>query len=164
MHDVSWGTKGDNTASSLGGVTVTTGADGKDVVEVEMITDHKDINNNYEKFIRNLAEPRPSENKKESASAKAESWKANFRTLVVLGWVFSNALVVVLLTNETVLDFIKGSIKEANGGRQLGNPFLQVFLFINVVYFLECVYPFWVPVPWIYFIFDQPRYLWVVGS
>lgn len=44
LHDVSWGTKGDNSASTLGGVKATTNKEGKEEVEIEMLTDIKDIN------------------------------------------------------------------------------------------------------------------------
>lgn len=52
LHDVSWGTKGDNAAATLSSVISKQDKDGKQMVEVEVPTDREDINNNYEKFIR----------------------------------------------------------------------------------------------------------------
>ena len=130
---MSWGTKGDNAAASLGGV-VAKKVDGKETVEVEMITDLRDINNNYEKFIRNLAEPRPAENKKRDAKTKMEDYFKNFRTRVVLSWLFSNLLVIVALSNTAVLDAIqKPLLLNPNNAASKtdGNPFLQ-FIFWSV--------------------------------
>jgi chitin synthase len=129
LHDVSWGTKGDNKAEKLGGVTATTGKDGQQTVEVEMITDLRDINTNYEKFIKNLAEPRPNEKKKRDAQTKMEDYFRNFRTKVVLSWVFSNSLVIIVLSNEFLLQAIRRPFLvtvSADGSAPPGNPFLQV--------------------------------------
>ncbi|KAJ3275492.1 Chitin synthase, class 2 [Terramyces sp. JEL0728] len=135
LHDVSWGTKGDNSAAALGGVSVTKGKDGKETVEVEMITDHKDINTNYEKFIKNLNEPRPNENKKRDANTKMEDYFKNFRTRVVLSWIFSNAIVIILMTNQYVLKAIQKPFLlnpiDKGANTQTGNPFLE-FIFWSV--------------------------------
>lgn len=47
MHDVSWGTKGDNKVSTDLGVVATTGKD-KATVEASVPTDQRDINAAYE--------------------------------------------------------------------------------------------------------------------
>lgn len=138
LHDVSWGTKGDNSAAALGGVSATKNKDGKDTVEVEMITDHKDINTNYEKFIKNLNEPRPNEKKKRDANTKMEDYFKNFRTRVVLSWIFSNAIVIILMTNKNVLDAIQKPflLNTTGGSDQTGNPFLEVLYFLILVHLL----------------------------
>ncbi|KAI8899173.1 chitin synthase-domain-containing protein [Globomyces pollinis-pini] len=134
LHDVSWGTKGDNAAEALGGVTAKKGKDGKETVEVEMITEKADINNNYEKFINSLAQPRPVENNKRSAQVKMEDYFKNFRTRVVLSWLFSNGLVVSLLSIESVLKAIQKPflLSHTDGTQPTGNPFLQ-FIFFSVL-------------------------------
>ena len=131
--DVSWGTKGDNGAESLGGVVATKNKDGKETVEVEMITDLKDIQNNYEKFIRNLAEQRPTENRTRDAKTKMEDYFKNFRTRVVLSWLFSNLLVIVALSNTAVLNAIQKPllVNPEKAGKAGGNVFLQ-FIFWSV--------------------------------
>lgn len=134
LHDVSWGTKGDNAAASLGGVVAVKNKDGKETVEVEMITELRDIEINYEKFIRNLAEPRPVEHKSRDSKTKMEDYFKNFRTRVVLSWLFSNLLVVVALSNEAVLKAIQKPLllspDNANASTA-GNPFLE-FIFWSV--------------------------------
>ena len=134
LHDVSWGTKGDNAATALGGVTATKGKDGQQTVEVEMITDLRDINTNYEKFIKNLAEPRPNEKKKRDSQTKMEDYFKNFRTNVVLSWIFSNSLVVIVMSNDFLLQKIRQPFlitKTADGSPPPGNAFLQ-FIFWSV--------------------------------
>ncbi|KAJ1332905.1 hypothetical protein BSLG_008532 [Batrachochytrium salamandrivorans] len=130
LHDVSWGTKGDNSASSLGGVKATKGKDGQEVVEVEVPTDHNDINANYENFIRNLRQPRPNEKAKRDAKTKKEDYFRNFRTKIVLIWMFMNAAVIVMFTTEAVRD----KILPVLGIRQTKsfNPYLQ-FIFYSVL-------------------------------
>ncbi len=43
LHDVSWGTKGDNGATKLGGAKKVTGKDGSDMYEVELPTAREDV-------------------------------------------------------------------------------------------------------------------------
>ena len=130
ISDVSWGTKGDNAAAALGGVTAVKSKDGQDTVEVEMITELKDINNNYEKFIRNLAEARPSDKSKRDAKTKMEDYFKNFRTRIVLMWLFSNGLVVVSLSNPAILTAISQPFLISPNGSS-NNAFLS-FIFWSV--------------------------------
>lgn len=100
-----------------------------------MITDLRDINVNYEKFIRNLAEPRSVEKQHRDAKTKTEDYFKNFRTRVVLMWVFSNALLIILLSDPALLQIIRRpflvSGASADGSPPPGNPFLQ-FIFWSV--------------------------------
>jgi chitin synthase len=133
LHDVSWGTKGDNSAKALGGVTATK-VDGKDTVEVEMLTDVRDININYEKFIKSLSKDRPKEDKKPDADTKMQDYFRNFRTKVVLSWIFSNAIVIIVMTNDELVKIIRQPfiISRARGEEPPpGNPYLQ-FIFWSV--------------------------------
>lgn len=129
MHDVSWGTKGDNKAESLGGVTAVKGKDGKIMVSVEVPTDRKDINANYEVFVRELQTARPKEDSTPDAKTKQEDYFRNFRTYTVLLWFFSNALIIVALTNPVISGFLYESLgldSKANF-----NPYLR-FIFYSV--------------------------------
>jgi chitin synthase len=74
LHDVSWGTKGDNNAAALGGVKVSKGKDGTEQVEVDFPNDQADINHNYQIFIKRLAEPRPEEKQSRDAKTKQEDY------------------------------------------------------------------------------------------
>jgi chitin synthase len=117
----------------LGGVTASK-VDGKDTVEIEILTDLNDINTNYEKFISRLAVPRPAENNKRDAKTKTEDYYKTFRTRVVLSWIFTNALVVIVVTNPILLGEIRKQFlitKNPDGTVPPGNPFLQ-FIFWSV--------------------------------
>lgn len=126
LHDVSWGTKGDNTATALAGVTSKQDKDGKQMVEVEMPTDRDDINNNYEKFVRALRQPRPVVNQSRDAKTKQEDYFRNFRTRVVLLWLLTNALVIIILTSS----LLQTSLYSMSSSQF--NPFLT-FLFYAVL-------------------------------
>ncbi|KAG2010491.1 chitin synthase, variant 2 [Coprinopsis cinerea AmutBmut pab1-1] len=78
VHDVSWGTKGDNKApTSLG--TVPTSKN-KNEVEVELPTSEKDINALYEDAIHVLNTKPPKQEAKVDAGQKQEDYYRNFRT------------------------------------------------------------------------------------
>lgn len=101
-----------------------------------MITERKDINHNYEKFIRDLAAQRPSENKKRDAKTKMEDYFKTFRTRVVLSWLFSNAVVIVALSNPTVRAYIQKPLlsdpTHSAAAGTAGNVFLE-FIFYSVL-------------------------------
>ncbi|TPX60588.1 chitin synthase [Powellomyces hirtus] len=130
LHDVSWGTKGDN-APDLGAVVVKTTADGKQVAEVEMPLTEDDLDDAYEIFAKQLTKQREEmhDKKKEAVNpvTQQEDGFRQFRTRVVLFWMVSNALLIILFTNEMIVDkwFPKkeGSV----------NPYLT-FLFWSVAF------------------------------
>jgi chitin synthase len=91
VHDVSWGTKGDNKAATDLG-TVQAAGKNKNEVEVIVPTEQKDINAAYEDALHVLSEAPPKQEQKRSASTKQEDYYRNFRTNVLLAWTLSNAL------------------------------------------------------------------------
>ena len=77
VHDISWGTKGDNTvAKALG--TVATGKTGH--VEADVPTDEKDIDTLYEDAIHVLNTKPPKVESKPDAGTKQEDYYRTFRT------------------------------------------------------------------------------------
>ncbi|KAJ3006591.1 Chitin synthase, class 2 [Thoreauomyces humboldtii] len=137
LHDVSWGTKGDNSAASdLGAVVSAAGKDGKHVVHVEIPTERTDINASYDKFLTNLRQPRPSEKQKRDVKTKQEDTFKQYRTNLLLSWMFSNALVVILLTNQAfnAILFTSLGVQSGTNGQAQGqfNPFLK-FTFYSVM-------------------------------
>ena len=78
MHDVSWGTKGDNTVSKDLG-EVKTGKD-KNVVDAVVPTEEKDINAAYEDALQVLSTKPPKAEQKVDASTQQEDYYRQFRT------------------------------------------------------------------------------------
>ncbi|KAF8892782.1 chitin synthase-domain-containing protein [Gymnopilus junonius] len=114
VHDVSWGTKGDNTvAKALG--TVTTGKSGE--VEAEVPTDEKDINALYEDAIHVLNTKPPKVESKPDTGTQQEDYYRSFRTNVLLTWVLTNALLgaTITITNAKAASSDGGANKAVNG-------------------------------------------------
>ncbi|TPX72193.1 chitin synthase [Spizellomyces sp. 'palustris'] len=131
LHDVSWGTKGDN-APDLGSVTVKTTADGKQVVEVEMPLTDEDLDEAYGAFARQLTKQReelhaPATDKPATnpQTQQEDDFKI-FRTRVVLCWMMTNSLLIILFTNKTIVD----KLFPHKSGTSV-NPYLT-FLFWSV--------------------------------
>lgn len=103
-HDVSWGTKGDNTVATDLGV-VKHNKDTKEV-EVEVPTDEKDLNEQYDEACFDLQKIVEPEKQHRDAKTKQEDYYRAFRTRIVLSWIISNLILVVVITNTTTLDFI----------------------------------------------------------
>lgn len=153
MHDVSWGTKGDNTvAKPLG--TVATGKTGS--VEAEVPTDQKDIDTLYEDAIHVLNTKPPKVDSKPDASTKQEDYYRSFRTKcvvlaarrrrlltsyalfffprsVLLAWVLTNALLAAAITSTNDSAEVSGANKAVNG--------YMGFLLASVAG-LACAFPF----------------------
>jgi chitin synthase len=111
-HDVSWGTKGDNSSKNdLGTVT----ASGKGTIEIEVPTEQKDLNALYDEALTVLRQPHVEEHQKRDAATKQEDYYRAFRTRVVLAWILSNAaLVVGITTTNANLDSIVPQQKRSN--------------------------------------------------
>ncbi|KAG8935649.1 Chitin synthase, class 1 [Tulasnella sp. 418] len=96
VHDISWGTKGDNKISTdLGVVAVK-----KDTneVEIELSTEEIDINAAYEDAMALLASKSSKPQQKRDAQTKQEDYYRQFRTNVLLTWTLSNAVLAAIIT------------------------------------------------------------------
>ncbi|KAJ3208468.1 Chitin synthase, class 2, partial [Dinochytrium kinnereticum] len=124
LHDVSWGTKGDNSANQdLGEVKSSKSKDGKDTLEIEIPSDMNDINAGYDKFVQALRVARPDEKAKRDAKTKQEDYFKNFRTKVILWWLFSNGLVIIVLSSDLVRPVLFSALG-VNPGSEI-NPYLK---------------------------------------
>jgi chitin synthase len=107
-HDVSWGTKGDNTvATDLGVVKAKKDGSGDLAVEVEVPVEEKDINAAFIDAQVELTKKIEPEKSHRDAKTKQEDYYRSFRTRLVLAWIISNLALVVAIANTTVID-IKG--------------------------------------------------------
>ncbi|KAG0741088.1 hypothetical protein G6F57_002760 [Rhizopus arrhizus] len=99
-HDVSWGTKGDNSVSTdLGVVKSSKGKDGVHEVEVDLPTEQKDLNEQYEEACMELKVAPIPEVTKRDAKTKQEDYYKSFRTTLVTCWIISNLLLVTIILN-----------------------------------------------------------------
>ncbi|KAJ7647716.1 glycosyltransferase family 2 protein [Roridomyces roridus] len=91
VHDVSWGTKGDNKVSTdLGTVSV----------EAIVPTSENDINSAYEDAIHVLNTKPPKAESKPDAATQQEDYYRTFRTkCVLLAWTLSNGLLAAAVAN-----------------------------------------------------------------
>ncbi|EPX72734.1 chitin synthase I [Schizosaccharomyces octosporus yFS286] len=133
-HDVSWGTKGDHTVSNDLGTAK------KDhrgsVVEIAIPTNESDIDENYEKAVRLLASPIDETILSKDGSIKTQDFFKNFRTVVVLAWIFSNLALVAVVINLNQTSGI--SITENKTSYYLVFLFWSILAF-SAVRFIGCI-------------------------
>ncbi|KAF9398393.1 Chitin synthase, class 1 [Mortierella sp. AD011] len=98
-HDVSWGTKGDNTThSDLGEAKKSDGQ----VVEVEIPTTAADINEAYDDAISELSHKVQEVHQSRSAATKQDDYYRGFRTRMVMAWIGSNGLLVAVICSTAI--------------------------------------------------------------
>lgn len=114
VHDVSWGTKGDNKVSTdLGVVKTSSGTTNE--VEVEVMTEERDINAAYEDAIHVLSSKPPKAESKPDPATQQEDYYRQFRTNVLLAWTLSNALLAAVILSATGDAGDKGANNTVNG-------------------------------------------------
>lgn len=97
-HDVSWGTKGADKADALPSAQTTKAADGKAAVIEEPDKPQADIDEQFattvQRALKPYVEPKVVEKK-----TLEDSYKS-FRTRLVTAWIFSNALLAIVITSD----------------------------------------------------------------
>jgi chitin synthase len=127
LHDVSWGTKGDNgSAKDLGGAKKTKDADGNEVMEVELPTAREDVDQLWAASRAALRQKAPEEKEHRDASTKQADNDRNSRTNVVLAWVGSNMVMILVFTSTEFNAWLAQHFSGAGNGTF--NPYLT-FLF-----------------------------------
>lgn len=107
LHDVTWGTKGDNgAAKDLGGAKKVKGDDGKDMMEVEVPTAREDVDQLWVASRNALKTRPPDEKEHRDAATKQTDHDRNSRTNVVLAWVGSNMYVDIRLHRSIWSDLV----------------------------------------------------------
>jgi chitin synthase len=101
-HDVSWGTKGSDKVDALPSAQ-TTKVEGRSAVIEEIDKPQEDIDSQFEATVkRALREYIPPP--EDQTTSLEDSYKT-FRTGLVSGWLFSNALLAVLITSDNFDSF-----------------------------------------------------------
>ncbi|KAK4997799.1 Chitin synthase, class 3 [Elasticomyces elasticus] len=96
-HDVSWGTKGSDKAEALPSAQTQKTADGKATVIEEPDLPQADIDSQFEQTVKRALTPYVAP-KEDSTKTLEDSYKS-FRTRLVTAWIFSNALLAVMITS-----------------------------------------------------------------
>ena len=91
LHDVTWGTKGDNgAAKDLGGAKKVKNSNGQEVLEVEVPTAREDVDQLWNASRYALSVKPPEQREHRDAATKQADHDRNSRTNVVLTWVGTN--------------------------------------------------------------------------
>ncbi|CAD6921039.1 unnamed protein product [Tilletia controversa] len=126
LHDVSWGTKGDNGPSTdLGSASAKKGKDGKAAVEVKIPTTAEETEELWSHMQAELAVPKPEVKAKRSADQKASDHAANFRTQFLLWWLGTNAALVIIFTSKWWLAYVRNHVYSGKKG-VIVNPYQTV--------------------------------------
>ncbi|KAL9626797.1 MAG: hypothetical protein Q9164_007789, partial [Protoblastenia rupestris] len=102
-HDVSWGTKGSDKADVLPSAQTKKDEKGKATVVEEVDKPQADIDSQFEATVKRALTPYVEP--KAVAEHSLEDSYRNFRTRLVTSWIFSNALLSVIITSEDVNKF-----------------------------------------------------------
>ncbi|KAJ8483166.1 hypothetical protein ONZ51_g4901 [Trametes cubensis] len=127
LHDVTWGTKGDNgSAKDLGGAKKVKGEGGKEVLEVELPTAREDVDQMWSASRTALSYKPPEEKEHRDAATKQADHDRNSRTNVVLAWVGTNILMILVFTSTAFTNWVKEHVNTSDDTNF--NPYLT-FLF-----------------------------------
>lgn len=102
-HDVSWGTKGSDKADALPSAVTKKDFTGNDTVIEEVDKPQVDIDSQFEQTVKRALLPYipPKENTQKTLE---DSYKS-FRTRLVVAWLFSNGLLVLCITSNSLNQF-----------------------------------------------------------
>ncbi|KNC96957.1 uncharacterized protein SPPG_09498 [Spizellomyces punctatus DAOM BR117] len=134
LHDISWGTKGDNVAQMATASAPAVSAPSKDssepAVTVDLPQDDADsLNVQYEATLQNLFR-RPEKAKSgRDRQTKIDDYFRAYRTRVVLAWMLSNALLIIVFTTDAITDKLYANVQDK--GKGAVNPYLT-FIFWSV--------------------------------
>lgn len=135
-HDVSWGTKGSDKVDALPSAQVV--KTDKDEAAIEEVDKpQEDIDSQFESTVKRALAPFIPEEEADEKDLE-DSYKS-FRTSLVLMWLFSNALLIVVLTSDSFNTF---GIGATTSSRTAG--FFQFLLIataiLSVVRFIGCLW------------------------
>ena len=104
-HDVSWGTKGSDSADALPSANIVQGEGAEDMMVEEVEKEQADIDVLFEATVRRALAPVPKadDGPVERKTKTAEDSYKSFRTGLVVSWLVSNVILVILVTSD---DFI----------------------------------------------------------
>ncbi|KAH9837347.1 chitin synthase [Rhodofomes roseus] len=128
LHDVTWGTKGDNgSAKDLGGAKKVKNSDGQEMLEVEVPTARDDVDQLWNASRYALSVKPPEQKEHRDAATKQADHDRNSRTNVVLTWVGTNMVMILIFTSSAFTSWVSEHVSQG-GDDSTFNPYLT-FLF-----------------------------------
>jgi len=127
LHDVSWGTKGDNGASKDLGQAKKVEKDGKEMAEVSLVTKQEDVEALWQQAKQELRVPAKEVKEKRSPETKRNDEDRTFRTNVVLLFLGVNMLVILLFTSTAFTTWINKHFASATNSTF--NPYLTAIFY-----------------------------------
>jgi chitin synthase len=115
-HDVSWGTKGSDKAEALPSAQTKKDDKGSATVVEEVDMPQADIDSQFEATVKRALTPYV-EPKSKDESTLEDSYR-NFRTRLVATWIFSNALLALAITSDS-LDKLGFSVSTSKAAHQV---------------------------------------------
>lgn len=137
-HDISWGTRGDDKAPKLDSINIK--PDGK--VDVTIPKDDGDLNSQYEAEMRKFVDKAPKVPKQVSPSDRQADYYNDFRSSVVLAWMFTNFGLCALVLSTAGLERVVVGTNELQRSTIYMNVVLwsvaalSAFRFCGAVWFL----------------------------
>ncbi|KAI0778781.1 chitin synthase [Trametes elegans] len=128
LHDVTWGTKGDNgSAKDLGGAKKVKGEGGKEILEVELPTTREDVDQMWSASRTALSYKPPEEKEHRDAATKQADHDRNSRTNVVLAWVGTNIVMILVFTSTAFTKWVHNHVAQTADANF--NPYLSFLFF-----------------------------------
>ncbi|KAK8255596.1 chitin synthase B [Phyllosticta capitalensis] len=136
-HDVSWGTKGSDKADVLPSAKTEKAGDGKHTVIEEPDVPQADIDSQFEQTVKRALQPYVPE-PEDTAKSLDDSYKS-FRTHLTTAWIFSNALLAVVITSDNFdkFGFTSGA---SNRTSRFFQALLWATAFMSFIRFLGCLW------------------------
>ncbi|KZT32139.1 glycosyltransferase family 2 protein [Sistotremastrum suecicum HHB10207 ss-3] len=139
LHDVTWGTKGENVATRDLGSAQHVG-NNPNRVEVQVPTELEDVNSVWRASQRSLRTPAPEQKQHRDAETKQQDHDKNSRTNFVLTWVATNMLMILVFTSAAFTNWARKRVPEDNFANV--NPYLVFLLWsfaaLSLIRFLGC--------------------------
>ncbi|ORX95533.1 chitin synthase-like protein [Clohesyomyces aquaticus] len=136
-HDVSWGTKGSDKADALPSAKTEKASDGKHMVIEEPDLPQADIDSQFEATVKRALAPYIPP-KEDTEKTLEDSYKS-FRTHLTTSWIFSNALLAVVITQDS-FDRFGFSSKATQRTQRFFQALLWATAFLSIIRFIGCLW------------------------